>query len=205
MKPQMHLAIDVSWTQVETTWREPGARVNRHYPDVGLFEDIARVAERGLIDLIFFGDSHRHSQHLEGLDRRCGALRRRVAAAGHEPVDHGDVAGDEARRLRPDLRDDLHAPVLRRASAQLARPHHQRPHRLQCHHLAAQGRRAELRLRRIDGARPALRSHGRVHGRLPGAVEERRARRLRMGSRDRPRRQPGQGAGDQSRRADSSR
>jgi FMN-dependent oxidoreductase (nitrilotriacetate monooxygenase family) len=57
MKPQMHLAIDVSWTQVETTWREPGARVGRHYPDVGLFEDIARVAERGLIDLIFFGDS----------------------------------------------------------------------------------------------------------------------------------------------------
>src|SRR6202008_170493 len=57
MKPQMHLAIDVSWTQVETTWREPGARVGRHYPDVGLFEDIARVAERGLVDLIFFGDS----------------------------------------------------------------------------------------------------------------------------------------------------
>src|SRR5499427_8987912 len=57
MKPQMHLAIDVSWTQVETTWREPGARVGRHYPDIGLFEDIARVAERGLIDLIFFGDS----------------------------------------------------------------------------------------------------------------------------------------------------
>ena len=51
MKPQMHLAIDVSWTQVETTWREPGARVNRHYPDVGLFEDIARVAERGLIEI----------------------------------------------------------------------------------------------------------------------------------------------------------
>jgi hypothetical protein len=57
MKPHMHLAIDVSWTQVETTWREPGARVGRHYPDVGLFEDIARIAERGLIDLIFFGDS----------------------------------------------------------------------------------------------------------------------------------------------------
>jgi FMN-dependent oxidoreductase (nitrilotriacetate monooxygenase family) len=57
MKAQMHLAIDVSWTQVETTWREPGARVGRHYPDIGLFEDIARVAERGLIDLIFFGDS----------------------------------------------------------------------------------------------------------------------------------------------------
>src|SRR6185437_4098628 len=57
MKPQMHLAIDASWTQVETIWRDPGARVGRHYPDVGLFEDIARVAERGLLDLIFFGDS----------------------------------------------------------------------------------------------------------------------------------------------------
>ena len=57
MKAQMHLAIDVSWTQVETTWREPGARVGPHYPDIGLFEDIARVAERGLFDLIFFGDS----------------------------------------------------------------------------------------------------------------------------------------------------
>src|SRR5690349_4100162 len=56
MKPQMHLAIDVSWTQVETTWREPGARVGKHYPDVGLFEDIARVAGRGLFDMIFFGD-----------------------------------------------------------------------------------------------------------------------------------------------------
>src|ERR1700686_1649709 len=57
MKAQMHLAIDVSWTQVETTWREPGARVGRHSPHIGLFEDIARVAERGLLDLIFFGDS----------------------------------------------------------------------------------------------------------------------------------------------------
>jgi FMN-dependent oxidoreductase (nitrilotriacetate monooxygenase family) len=57
MKAQMHLAIDVSWTQVETTWREPGARVGRHYPEIGLFEDIARVAECGLLDLIFFGDS----------------------------------------------------------------------------------------------------------------------------------------------------
>jgi hypothetical protein len=30
----------------------PGARVGRHYPDIGLFEDIARVAERGLLDSI---------------------------------------------------------------------------------------------------------------------------------------------------------
>jgi hypothetical protein len=33
----------------------PGSWVGRHYPDVGLFEDIARIAERALFDMIFFG------------------------------------------------------------------------------------------------------------------------------------------------------
>src|SRR5258708_33629800 len=56
MPKQMHLALDVSWTQVETAWRMPGSWVGRHYPDIGPFEDIARIAERGLFDMIFFGD-----------------------------------------------------------------------------------------------------------------------------------------------------
>jgi FMN-dependent oxidoreductase (nitrilotriacetate monooxygenase family) len=57
MAKQMHLALDMSWTHVETAWRAPGSWVGKHYPDVGLFEDAARIAERGLFDLIFFGDS----------------------------------------------------------------------------------------------------------------------------------------------------
>ncbi len=56
-KPRIHLALDFSWTQVETDWRQRTSWVNRSYPDVGLFEDLARIAERGLFDLIFFGDS----------------------------------------------------------------------------------------------------------------------------------------------------
>ena len=56
MPKQMHLALDVSWTQVETAWCMPGSWVGRHYPDIGLFEDIALIAERGLFDMIFFGD-----------------------------------------------------------------------------------------------------------------------------------------------------
>ncbi len=31
--------------------------MGRHYPDIGLFEDIARISERGLFDMIFSGDS----------------------------------------------------------------------------------------------------------------------------------------------------
>jgi FMN-dependent oxidoreductase (nitrilotriacetate monooxygenase family) len=73
----MHLAIDMSWTMVETAWRAPGSRVGRHYPDVGLFEDIARIAERGLFDLIFFGDSTGIPNTYEGSIE--AAVRRGVA------------------------------------------------------------------------------------------------------------------------------
>jgi FMN-dependent oxidoreductase (nitrilotriacetate monooxygenase family) len=77
MPKQMHLALDVSWTQVETGWRLPGSWVGPHYPDVGLFEDIARIAERGLFDMIFFGDGSGVPNVWEGgID---AAVRRGVA------------------------------------------------------------------------------------------------------------------------------
>ncbi len=77
MKKQIHLAIDMSWTHVETAWRKPGSWVGRHYPDVGLFEDAARIAERGLFDLIFFGDSTGIPNTYEG--SITPAVRRGVA------------------------------------------------------------------------------------------------------------------------------
>ena len=55
----------------------PGSWVGRHYPDVGLFEDIARIAERGLFDMIFFGDGSGIPNTWEGgID---AAVRRGVA------------------------------------------------------------------------------------------------------------------------------
>jgi FMN-dependent oxidoreductase (nitrilotriacetate monooxygenase family) len=57
MKTRIHLAIDLSWTQVETQWRNPGSWVDKHHPHIGMFEEVARTAERGGIDMIFFGDS----------------------------------------------------------------------------------------------------------------------------------------------------
>ncbi len=54
--PNIHLAFDFSWTQVETQWRQPGSWVGPHHPDIGMFEDLARLAERGGLDMIFFGD-----------------------------------------------------------------------------------------------------------------------------------------------------
>src|ERR1700748_3704872 len=57
MKKRIHLAFDFSSTHVETQWRLPGSWLDRQHPKSGLFEEIARVAERGGLDMIFFGDS----------------------------------------------------------------------------------------------------------------------------------------------------
>jgi FMN-dependent oxidoreductase (nitrilotriacetate monooxygenase family) len=56
-KKKIHLAFDLSWTMVETHWRLPGSWVDRLHPNIGMFEEVARTAERGGFDMIFFGDS----------------------------------------------------------------------------------------------------------------------------------------------------
>jgi long-chain alkane monooxygenase len=55
MPKRMHLAFDLSYIHMEGRWRMPGAWPRR-YPDVELFEEIARIAERGLLDMLFSGD-----------------------------------------------------------------------------------------------------------------------------------------------------
>ena len=56
MKKRIHLAFDFSWTLVETWWRQAGSWVDRHHPNIGMFEEVARNAERGGMDFIFFGN-----------------------------------------------------------------------------------------------------------------------------------------------------
>lgn len=56
MKPHMHLCFDVSWAHMEGRWRMPGSWTGRNFPDLAVYEEIARIAERGLIDMLFCGD-----------------------------------------------------------------------------------------------------------------------------------------------------
>jgi FMN-dependent oxidoreductase (nitrilotriacetate monooxygenase family) len=56
MKTKMHLAFDLSFTHTDGRWRTAGSWAHRNYPDVSMFEDLARIAERGCIDMLFFGD-----------------------------------------------------------------------------------------------------------------------------------------------------
>ena len=56
MKTKMHLAFDLSWTHLEGRWRNPGSWTGRTYPDLGILTEVATIAERGCIDILFFGD-----------------------------------------------------------------------------------------------------------------------------------------------------
>ena len=56
MKTKMHLAFDLSWTHLEGRWRLPGSWTGRLYPDLAIYKEIASIAERGRIDMLFFGD-----------------------------------------------------------------------------------------------------------------------------------------------------
>jgi FMN-dependent oxidoreductase (nitrilotriacetate monooxygenase family) len=52
----MHLGFDFSYTHMGGRWRMPGSWAGRRFPDVEMFEDVARLAERGCLDMIFSGD-----------------------------------------------------------------------------------------------------------------------------------------------------
>ena len=57
MPKKMHLAFDLSYTHMDGRWRMPGsAWADHRYPDVETFEEIARISERGCLDLLFSGD-----------------------------------------------------------------------------------------------------------------------------------------------------
>jgi FMN-dependent oxidoreductase (nitrilotriacetate monooxygenase family) len=56
MRKKIHLGYDLSWTHLDGRWRSPGSWSHMQFPDVRMYEEIAQIAERGLLDFIFFGD-----------------------------------------------------------------------------------------------------------------------------------------------------
>jgi hypothetical protein len=55
-KRRMHLGFDFSDTHMGGHRRRPGVWPGAILPDIGMHEEMARIAERGLLDLIFPGD-----------------------------------------------------------------------------------------------------------------------------------------------------
>lgn len=53
---RMRIAFDLSFTHTEGKWASPGSWVGADYPDLGMFTELAMAAERGGVDMLFFGD-----------------------------------------------------------------------------------------------------------------------------------------------------
>jgi FMN-dependent oxidoreductase (nitrilotriacetate monooxygenase family) len=53
----IHLAADISFLHTDYLWRMPGSWVGYPYYNSEFYEDLARIAERGVMDMLFFGDT----------------------------------------------------------------------------------------------------------------------------------------------------
>ncbi len=73
----IHLAADISFIHTDYLWRMPGSWVGYpYYSTSDFYEDIARIAARGMMDLLFFGDNGGTSEDFGGNHRavvRLGA------------------------------------------------------------------------------------------------------------------------------------
>lgn len=56
MPKRIHLAFDFSYAHMGGRWRSPLALGGMTYPDIGIYEEVARLAERGCLDMLFSGD-----------------------------------------------------------------------------------------------------------------------------------------------------
>jgi FMN-dependent oxidoreductase (nitrilotriacetate monooxygenase family) len=54
----IHLAADISFLHTDYLWRLPGSWIGYpYYSSSEFYEDLARIAERGVMDMLFFGDT----------------------------------------------------------------------------------------------------------------------------------------------------
>src|SRR4030095_10373021 len=54
----IHLAADLSVVHTDYLWRRPGSWLGYpYYSTSDFYEEIARIAARGMMDLLFFGDN----------------------------------------------------------------------------------------------------------------------------------------------------
>ncbi len=56
--PSIHLAADISFLHTDYLWRMPGSWIGYpYYSSSEFYEDLARLASRGVFDMLFFGDT----------------------------------------------------------------------------------------------------------------------------------------------------
>ena len=98
----IHLAADLSFLHTDYLWRMPGSWVGYDYYSTSEFyEDIARIAQRGVMDMLFFGDTGGTPEDYGGSHEAPRSLRRQMAAARHGADDSADGEGRARCRASP--------------------------------------------------------------------------------------------------------
>lgn len=62
----MHLAVDCSFIHTDHLWAMAGSWQNYKYYGPDFYEDVARIAQRGMFDMIFFGDAAETPENFGG-------------------------------------------------------------------------------------------------------------------------------------------
>jgi FMN-dependent oxidoreductase (nitrilotriacetate monooxygenase family) len=79
----IHLAADISFAHTDYLWRTPGSWEGYgYYGNPAMYEDISRIASRGVMDLLFFGDAA-ETPEIHGGDHRA-AVRLGVRWPKHD-------------------------------------------------------------------------------------------------------------------------
>ncbi|PZE24193.1 NtaA/DmoA family FMN-dependent monooxygenase [Curtobacterium sp. MCBD17_028] len=52
----IHIAYDLSFAHTEGRWARAGSWIGQEFPDVRMYAELARTAERAGVDMLFFGD-----------------------------------------------------------------------------------------------------------------------------------------------------
>ena len=192
-KAKMHLGFDFSYTHMGGRWRLPGAWPGRTFPDVAMFEDMARTAERGLFDILFSGDGtgvpdtwrgSRDAAVEWGVNWPRQDLNPIMVAMSRVTKHIGYGLTYSSTFMHPYYTARLMNSLDHLTGGRIAM------------NLVASTRRVRLRqfrLRRAHRPQRPLRADGGVHRRLPQALGRHRSRRHAVGPRHRPRRRPGQG------------
>jgi FMN-dependent oxidoreductase (nitrilotriacetate monooxygenase family) len=81
---RIRLATDVSFQHASFNWSMPGSWVGRKYMAPDFYEDLARVASRGVMDMIFFGDAAETPEGFGG-DHRA-AVQLGMQWPKHDPM-----------------------------------------------------------------------------------------------------------------------
>ena len=110
----LHLAADLSFIHTDHLWRTDWLVDRLPVLRADFYEEVARIAARGVMDMLFFGDAAETPEIYGGESCCSREARRALAKARHDADDSGHVAGSPWDRFWLDDVNHLSSSISRR-------------------------------------------------------------------------------------------